>query len=296
MKFFKRHKNYLIGFYVFLLLVQFFIKDTFFPISIIFYAFPILIIVIYNFLLIYIDKKNKYLQVSLIIILSIFLFKNYKTGLKEEIKTSNLKVLYWNIAKKKDKAIPILVNAISTENPDIISLVEAKGFSTDDIKNLEGNLSNYYFKKLKGSIVVGLKIRKSEIEYTELIDSSKFNLVSTKINDIKTTIMIVDITASPIKSRKNALKNIYETSLKNNCLLVIGDFNTPYNSVHFNSYKKQFSNADREAGKGFISSWPFGIPLMQIDHIWSSKKITPINSFKKYYFMFDHPMLIVSYN
>ncbi len=105
--------------------------------------------------------------------------------------------------------------------------------------------------------------------------------------------MIVDIDSNPLFSRKERFKILIENLNNLKRTIIMGDFNTPYESVFFESYKKQYYHAFQQVGAGFDSTWLFGIPLLQIDHIWTSKDLKPVKFAKDYHLLSDHAKLQV---
>lgn len=72
----------------------------------------------------------------------------------------------------------------------------------------------------------------------------------------------------------------------------MGDFNTPFQSVWFEPYKKHFTHCFQEAGSGLMESWPAILPLLSLDHIWIGKTMKTISCSLTCHSMSDHKMLI----
>jgi endonuclease/exonuclease/phosphatase family metal-dependent hydrolase len=88
-------------------------------------------------------------------------------------------------------------------------------------------------------------------------------------------VLLVDIDGDPLRSRAPAFeplaKMIRAYSQAN--LIVMGDFNTPLESVLFDSFCQYLTHAFESGGHGFAKTWPIPLPVLAIDHIWVSKKI-----------------------
>ena len=54
--------------------------------------------------------------------------------------------------------------------------------------------------------------------------------------------------------------------------IVMGDFNTPIDSVWFDGARDDFTHAFEQAGRGMLTTWPAPAPLLAIDHIWLSRQ------------------------
>ncbi len=288
---------------VLLLINHFIIKDTFYISGIFFYAFPLPLIIL-GFLILgftYI-KKRKYALVIFftIIVLSLFAYKHYyKSYESAEILEPTKSILYWNVAKHKSNNWPILADVLKNRSIDIIILLEAKELSQKQSANLKTTLPNYQTLYLRGNMFIAVKGQIEHVEYIgentmNLKNDFRINLVEYKINTTKFRLAAIDIFARPEVRRKSAMNNIIEYSIKNKVDLIIGDFNTPYESVYFDRYKNDY-NSFRDYQKGFTFTWPSILPLLEIDQVWLQKKHQPIQMKKYFYDNSDHAMLIVSF-
>lgn len=80
-----------------------------------------------------------------------------------------------------------------------------------------------------------------------------------------------DIQANPLGNRGVPLEGIAEWVEKQDPtipILVIGDFNTTRDSVHFSRLRRNLKNAYEEVGRGWPYTWPVPVPMTSIDHAW----------------------------
>ena len=79
--------------------------------------------------------------------------------------------------------------------------------------------------------------------------------------------------------------------------LVVGDFNTPYDSVAFDPWRYQWfhglSQSSRTPG---AATWPIGLPLLSIDHVWLSKDLWPRQAWKETVLGFDHAWQVIEFS
>lgn len=86
----------------------------------------------------------------------------------------------------------------------------------------------------------------------------------------------IDIPSSPLRDRRRPLKDIARWVLDRPDdvpLLVVGDFNTPRDSVFFEPLRSMLSQAYESAGRGWPYSWPVPLPMWAIDQAWFSRGI-----------------------
>ena len=298
MEFLRKHKAYIVTIYAFLLFINLVLKDRFYPISILFYACPLILIIGFGIFssILYLKKKIiAFSLLSLQIILTVYWFNNYYAFAEEMPETKNTSsILLWNVAKKDLIPIDILVETIRKENITNLALVEAEHITDKDFKNLNKQLPKFHFKKLKGNMLFGSINRIKTVRYTSEDRSHKFNLIQTYNNNNVENILIVDIYANPFLNRKLPLETTFQYIKNTKTDIIVGDFNTPFESVHFKQYKEKFQSF-HVLSNGATATWAFGLPLMELDHIWISSKYIPIHLKKKNFLVSDHQLLIASY-
>lgn len=295
---FKRYyKAYLLLGYAFLLFVHLVLKDHFFPLSVIFYAFPLPILIIITLGLTLILFRSKTFRISLIItsiLLSILWYKNYYFTTQIEKQPNTSKILYWNLAKKSQLSVSQISDKVNLYQPEIIAFVEAPHTTLKNLDQLKSVLPQYNFITLKGAMLVGSKgeinLLKSEIKY----ENNKINLLQITKDSMHIRFILTDLTASLYQNKKIPLTYVSEFAKIHEVDFIIGDFNTPYESVHFNTYKLDFSSF-HSYNDGFSATWPLGFPLYEIDHIWISNAHQPLRLHKFYNDASDHAMLISEY-
>ena len=292
-KFLKKQKAYLLIGYAFLLLVHFGFKDHFYVTGILFYAFPLPILILGDitiFALFFSNKIIRYSSLALLCLLVLLWFKNYHFNSNISKIKSKHSIVLWNIAKEKNKNLDFLKHKIKIEEPETLVFVEAFHNSRDSTY-FSSQLKPYNVKCLAGSIVVASKHNIEFVKYVKEVSNFKFCHIKLHSKNKPIEIIIIDVYASPIHSRKDALQKIINYAEANNIDIIAGDFNTPYESVHFKMYATNYQSL-RKFQNGFSSTWPFGLPLLELDQIWIKKSHTPIALKKFYNVDTDHAMLL----
>ena len=73
--------------------------------------------------------------------------------------------------------------------------------------------------------------------------------------------------------------------------IILGDFNTPFESLFFENFKKNYQHAFAEKGNGFRETWFWNLPLLSLDHIWVSRDLEILKTEKIATWKSDHSML-----
>jgi hypothetical protein len=276
----------------------FFLKDTFYISGIIFYAFPLPIIIVLGVISSWLFFKKRVLVVIgyvFWVLISLFWFSNsFQSNNSSDNNKEGGSVLLWNIAKKDNHPIDIISKNVKANNSNIIALVESMSINDSIFHSYKEKLPNYQFKSLKGKMLIGVKGTIDSIYFEYNKQNYQFNHLVLTIEQKKVSIMIVDVYASPFHFKKDALTSIKDYAIENDIDLIIGDFNTPFESIYFRSFEDSYKSFHKSSD-GFTTTWPHGIPLYELDQIWINNDAQLIFLEKKYYKNSDHAMLIGYY-
>lgn len=288
------YKAYLLVGYALLLVIHFLLKDHIFPISIVFYAFPLPILIVTALGLVVLFFRRKQYRLTLMItalLLTFIWWKNYyfETETKHQQKIS--KLLYWNLAKRSQLPIAYISEKVNQHQPEILAFVEAPHTTLKNLDALKKALPNYSFKTLDGAMLIAAKGDIELLDFDLEEDNYKINLLKIKTNTLNLKLILTDLTANVFVNKEIPLSFVSNSAKTNDVDIIVGDFNTPYESVYFDEYKQNFTSF-HTYNNGLTATWPLGIPLFEIDHMWMSNKHQPQYLNKYYSDASDHALLI----
>ncbi|WP_375239749.1 hypothetical protein [Aurantibacter sp.] len=292
MKFLQKYKAYLLVVYAFLILLHFIIKDNYYPLSILFYASPLILIISYGWFTSYAYYKTKLLPLIVIcqiIITTLWFVNNYYIN-NIRYHESNATVFFWNLAKKKTFPLKTVTSRIESKTPELLAFVEDKSINNFNSKPLK----NYSYKKLADNMSILYLGELLDIQFYYKEENYKFNVVKIKYKNNITSYLIADVWASPFVDKKEALTTISDYATNNNIDIILGDFNTPYESIHFKKFYREF-NSFHSKNNGLTATWYYGFPLLELDQIWLNKKHQPLLLEKSQHLNSDHKLLIATY-
>ena len=266
-----------------LLSIHFVLKESSYQNSLLFYTFPLpVIIAIVLCLTIFLSKTfRKYNLLLAGALLLFWLGRSFKIHIPEEINESDIEVVFWNASHERN-----LEDAfnISGNIPDVFVLVEHGKYSVD---RLQSKYSDYYFYKSINGISVFSKL---PIELIGDISSNYgTNIVNFETYNIN--FYAVDVSGSMDVPREWELTFVNEYVEQKTQTILLGDFNVPFESKFLDSIKNNFNHAFNEKGNGFRETWFWNIPLLSLDHIWVSKDLKVLKTEKIGTFKSDHNML-----
>ena len=266
-----------------LLSIHFVLKESSYQNSLLFYTFPLpVIIAIVLSLTIFLSKTFRKYNLLLAGALLIFwLGRSFKIHIPEEINESDIEVVFWNASHERN-----LEDAfnISGDIPDVFVLVEHGKYSVD---RLQLKYSDYYFYKSINGISVFSKL---PIELIGDISSNYgTNIVNFETYNIN--FYAVDVSGSMDVPREWELTFVNEYVETHTKTILLGDFNVPFESKLLDNIKNNFNHAFNEKGNGFRETWFWNIPLLSLDHIWVSRDLKVLKTEKIGTFKSDHNML-----
>lgn len=266
-----------------LLAIHFVFKEYNYQSSLLYYTFPIPVIILAVLLLsIFLNRKFRKFNLIIASILLIFwLSRSFKISFSETINETDLEVVFWNASHYRTFNEAFKVNK---GIPDIMVMVEG---CRNDIEELEKEYPNYHFYLSDEEIAIFSKTAISKIEEKKEIFSTA--VIAFKVNEIN--FYAVDVTASMNVPRAWGLDFVDSHITKKDHAVILGDFNVPYESDYLENIKTDFNHAFNEKGNGFRETWFWNVPLLSLDHIWVSKDLEILKTEKIGTFKSDHSML-----
>ena len=108
-------------------------------------------------------------------------------------------------------------------------------------------------------------------------------------------LVLVDVHADPLMLRKPSLDEALAHGNHDPQCIIMGDFNTPLESVHFAPYRAaKMQDAFATAGRGFRETWFWGLPVLSLDHVWCGPSWNVVEARKIRDWSSDHDALLVT--
>ncbi|WP_430411136.1 endonuclease/exonuclease/phosphatase family protein [Kordia sp.] len=263
------------------IVIHFTLKDTFYISSLLFYATPLPLLVLgLLFMLLFIKASARKYYVILIVVLSIIWVKNSYLY-TSKVETSNaLEIVLWNAYRIQNFEEAFQENKTI---PDVMVLIES---DIDKFEKAKKAFPNYHFYFNDHAIGI---FSKTPLKIYSSATKEHVTMVHFNTNEID--FYAVDVYANVKFFRKPMLKNILSRIKMDDKTIILGDFNTPYESLFFKNFKKKYKHAFTEKGNGFRETWFWNIPLLSLDHIWVSPDLEILKTEKIATWKSDHSML-----
>lgn len=266
-----------------LLAIHFIVKDCNYEMSILFYAFPLPVIITVILLLsIFLSKRYKKVNIIVaLVLLTVWLNRSFKVNTSEDIKETDIEIVFWNTSRIRN-----FEDAFSDNNniPDVLVLVE---FNDDEIREIMEKYPQFYFYTSQREMAVFSK------EELNIINekTSKFSTTVIHFETYGINFYAIDVIGSIDVPREWGIDFIESSINTNENTVLLGDFNVPYESLLFDNFKVKFNHTFIEKGNGFIETWFWNLPILSLDHIWVSNDLKILKTEKISTWKSDHSMI-----
>ncbi len=151
-------------------------------------------------------------------------------------------------------------------------IIEAGAFTDEEWKRFLKSDPGAEWTRYRGGILVG--VRGKTITTSEQGDGSRFRCrkVAVEIGGKRYDVVAVDIPSQPWLKRERFLGEVLKAADAKRSL-ILGDFNTPPEAWGYDAWDKTHRLANGYAGRGFMETWAYGVPLLTLDQLWLSRDL-----------------------
>lgn len=283
--------------------IRFTVRDSSSAIStLIFYTSPLILLSLGAFVVFVLSWKVHWRRIAVIWLLLSILTGTWcwKTQFRRDTNENRVskqdqstkRVLFWNIGDRL-WGMEHVINELHQLDPDLIGLVEA-GADTAEMKQFwKQTFPDHPYQVVQNGFVFLSRLPIEDTSAGRLADMGhylRFRLQPEQSGRKEPTVFLVDIYSKVLRSRKAALKELADqaSQLDQQPVLILGDFNTPGDSVHFDPLKKNFKNSLEFAGDGYLATWPLPMPVLDLDGIWVNPFIELHHAENRWTWVSDH--------
>ncbi|QDT98143.1 hypothetical protein V144x_36270 [Gimesia aquarii] len=210
----------------------------------------------------------------------------------KEVNRSIRRIAFWNIGDRL-WGMDAVLDELRNLDADLIGLVEAGPGSAEMKQFWLNSFPDHPHQVVKNGFVCLSRVPITHHSSGTLSEMGKYERLSLKPDQrakAELSVYLVDIKSNVLKSRKEALvalaKLVSETN--DQPALVLGDFNTPSDSVHFQPLRRYLKNSFEVAGDGYMATWPLPLPVLDLDSIWVNDQIGVSHCENRWTWVSDH--------
>lgn len=213
---------------------------------------------------------------------------------------TTMTIAFWNAARTPHP-IASMTNWLAGSEVDVLALVEAPPLSEQQKADYLRSLPGWSVEAFPGGRVVFCRGR---LKGPEAAQTRNFpNRSSVVVMECYPEaakgkaihLLVADLGPDPFYPRGDIIHSIFEIveSGESEASVVLGDFNTPVESVHFDAWREKFRHGATEGGIGYRETWPWFFPVLCIDHLWFTKDFRVRSAERKNFLCSDHSMVVV---
>ncbi len=270
------------------------VRDGIDALSVFFYLLPLPLLLGLTIALIIISRGRRGAAVLAAVGLTVaWLARSFTWHAAEPAAQDEVRVLFWNLGHPVKPFDP-LIRMIKELNPDIVACVEPGPNAAMDVAAYKAALPGYDCQAMPRGFL-WLSRHPSRYRARGRLDSiGAYAVFEAQINGRTQRVVTADVYAAPLLPRTGQLREILDYTQADPKVIAMGDFNTPAESAHFDTYRQQqLQDALTIGGKGLRETWFWGLPLLSLDHIWLGKDWHVLEARKIWTFDTDHAAVFV---
>lgn len=206
------------------------------------------------------------------------------------------RVMFWNVCEGKLGWSGVF-DTIRKQDPDVIALAEAEGLKvhTDDF--FEQHFPGYQRIYLPRRLLLLSRLPIVSRNRLRWVRGAVHESVVIESRQGPVTVVFSDVASAIWMHRKAPVESLVEATGKlAGPVIVVGDLNTPVDSLFFDEFRHTYTNAFEGSGNGLHTTWPMPLPVIAIDHMWGNDWINFANARILWTLASDHRPLVAEFS
>ena len=280
------------------------LRDRWHPLAIVYYsspwpvmAFGFLILCLHARRLRRVHASHRYAFFTVAALFTWLALSWYSTPAAPPLAPEAIRVVAWNVGRPGPARFNQITKWLRSQNADILALAEAQPENTNDVANWRAAFPEYRVEVLEGDMMCLVRGEVHLIQQGDLGHVSFYALSKAVVRNEEFTLLQADIYAHPRWPRREPLQQLANiaSAHRDEKLLVLGDLNTPRESVAFDPFRSFLVHCFEETGSGLAETWPTWCPALSLDHVWVSASTHPRNTRIGWPLWSDHRPVIVEF-
>lgn len=204
--------------------------------------------------------------------------QDFRYAAQKESAHDDIVVLFANLASNED--FDDLAEQIRQLNPDVIAFVEAMSTTSELQAMWRDSFPDHEWSMVNWGTQLFVKGKVGRPWVKPLKDGTILSRSVMTIRGQEIHCYIADVASTLFLSRKPAIDtlNQFTDSSGQRPVIIMGDFNTPKDSVHFSSLRTSFREVIEDSGTGYSPTWPWPLPVLSLDQIWVNARVEPVSA------------------
>jgi endonuclease/exonuclease/phosphatase family metal-dependent hydrolase len=131
----------------------------------------------------------------------------------------------------------------------------------------------------------------------ELAERSFYGIAEVQIANQSVRVVMADLLSGPQLPRGPSFEALIKIldQLPTGPMILMGDMNTPTESVHLKALRSRLGNAFEEQGTGFYCTWPTPCPVLPLDQVWTNNAVEITSCKLEWTLQSDHRPIVSTF-
>lgn len=205
------------------------------------------------------------------------------------------RVLLWNVCRGQFGWDGV-ADDIRRFDADIVALVEVRG-EAEKRDFWAGRFPTHSVSVVDDGMVLLARGHTTRLAHHNL-SGGKSHVYRVTLHQKPPVLMVLtDIDARPLSDRQIPLASLASVAapLSNEPTVVLGDFNTPSDSIWLEGLAEQYRNAFDVGGVGWRPTWPMIAPVLDLDQFWVSRGVDVVSCRGMWSAHSDHRPVVLTF-
>src|SRR5436190_6196931 len=185
---------------------------------------------------------------------------------------AGLRIALWNVSRPGWR-LDRVVRELRARDSDVIALSEALPRHQNSVQRWQEAFPEYqaaYFER--GDMLLLVRGTITGQKGGKLSPHSSYGGIHADVKGHAFGVVHVDLDASIGGDRSLPFPPLVDVLIDSfpDCMFVLGDFNTPRDSTHFDILRHAgWQHTFEASGRGYADTWPMPLPVLSLDQIWT---------------------------
>jgi vancomycin resistance protein VanJ len=200
-----------------------------------------------------------------------------------------IQLVVWNVAHSRC-GLSSIAKQIRLWDLPLVALVEADTYKKSMAEQWRSELSGYDIAEAHFGGLLAVRGHILSKRWHSLSETSYCDQFDVLLGDDEFTVLLVDVASTIAASRRRPLERLalIAGELRQRPLVILGDFNTPDDSVWFEPLRQHCLSVFRTCGTGYGPTWPVPAPVLVLDQIWVNHRIDAKDCSTGWSWLSDH--------
>ncbi len=269
------------------------VRDGIDSLVVVFYIMPLMVLLGLALCLAFFRRGRRMALAFAALILAGWTARSFTLHSPGPPNNDEVRMLFWNLNRPTEPSQP-LIDLIKELRPDFVSCDEPGINAESNVAAYKAALPGYDCQFMPRGIL-WLSRYPSKYRARGRLDSlGAYAVFDAALQGRTQRFVTIDVYGPPMLPRTGQLNEALSFTNHDPKVIVLGDFNTPTESVHFDPYRSEGLQDGLTAGnRGFRETWFYGLPLLSLDHIWLGKDWQVLEARKIWKTNSDHAAVFV---